>query len=314
MNSLQINVRRRKMNYKVAAIIVTYNKPELLKRCLNSVLKQTYLCDNVILIDNGGFETTQSIVDLFKQHFSNLHHVNTGENLGGAGGFFKGIIESLDYNPDFLWILDDDTVPNFDALENLVLAFNKINEQNKKVGFLASEVRWTDGSLAIMNVPRFFKNKEKSAGYERLVSSSFVSMLVSAEAVKALGLPIPEFFIWGDDAEYSRRISEKYPSYYVSESQVVHLMNDNIGPNVIKERDINKLDRYFYEFRNRIYIVRKFDKKILLVEKVLKNLAIAFVSLTKKKGLKRFKIVLKGTYEGFLFNPQVRFFNEDIQK
>lgn len=295
------------MSCKVAAVIVTYNKPDLLKECLNSVLYQTYLCDDVVLIDNGGFETTEKVVKPFEEDFSNLHHVKTGENLGGAGGFFKGIVEAMNYTPDFLWILDDDTVPHLDALEKLVAAVNVFDGENIEIGFLASEVRWTDDTLAIMNVPRFFKNDEKNFGYKKLVSSSFVSMLVSTNAVKNLGLPIPEFFIWGDDAEFSRRISERYPSFYVSDSQVTHLMNNNIGPNIIKEQDLNKLDRYFYEFRNRVYIIRKFDTKKILVKKVLKNLAIAVVSLTKKRGLKRFNIVLKGTWQGFLFNPKVKF-------
>lgn len=295
------------MSCKVAAVIVTYNKPDLLKECLNSVLHQTYSCNDVVLIDNGGFATTEDVVKPFEGDFSNLHHVKTGENLGGAGGFFKGIVEAMSYTPDFLWILDDDTVPNLDALEKLVVAVNMFDDKNIEVGFLASEVRWTDGTLAVMNVPRFSEKNKRISGYRKLISSSFVSMLVSAEAIKNLGLPIPEFFIWGDDAEFSRRISEKYPSFYVSGSQVTHVMNNNIGPNIIKEQDLKRLDRYFYEFRNRVYIIRKFDTKKTLIKKVLKNLAIAIVSLTKKRGLKRFNIVLKGTWQGFLFNPKVKF-------
>ena len=62
-------------------------------------------------------------------------------------------------------------------------------------------------------------------------SCSFVSALIPRWAVKAHGLPIADYFIWFDDAEYTRRIARSYPGIYCPESRVIHDTPDNRGVN-----------------------------------------------------------------------------------
>ncbi|WP_164506778.1 glycosyltransferase [Lapidilactobacillus bayanensis] len=291
---------------RIVAVVVTYNKPELLQNCLNSIYQQSHPCVDVVLIDNGGFQDTQKVVSRFNNKGFKIHHHIMNENLGGAGGFYQGIKDSFKYAPDFVWILDDDTIPENTALEQLIEAKNSLNDMGvNEVGLLASNVLWKDNSKAIMNVPKFSTDDKKVNGLLPIISSSFVSMLVSSDAIKSLGLPIKEFFIWGDDAEFSRRISTRYSAYWVQKSKVIHMMATNSGPNIITEKDTDRLDRYFYEFRNRIYILRKYENNYMVLKKVLKNMSIAVVALFQKDGVKRFKIVLNGTVSGFSFNPKV---------
>ncbi len=286
--------------------MVTYNKPKLLQSCLNSICQQSYPCLDIILIDNGGFSDTLETVEKFNNQNCKIHHHIMNKNLGGAGGFYQGIKDSLNYDPDFVWIMDDDTIPESTALEQLINAKILLNNIGvSKVGILASNVLWKDNSEAVMNVPRIATDAKEMKGLLPIISSSFVSMLVSINAIKLVGLPIKEFFIWGDDAEFSRRISTHYPSYWVKNSKVIHMMATNSGPNIITEKDVNRLDRYFYEFRNRIYILRKYDKKTVILKKIIKNMLIAIAALFQKKGIKRFKIVLNGTISGFSFNPKI---------
>ena len=75
---------------KVIAVIVTYNRKELLKESINALLKQNYKNLRILIIDNNSTDGT-------KEHISeelkneNVIYENTGENLGGAGGFNYGM-------------------------------------------------------------------------------------------------------------------------------------------------------------------------------------------------------------------------------
>ena len=75
------------------------------------------------------------------------------------------------------------------------------------------------------------------------------------------GLPIKEFFIWGDDVEYTRRIALREPSYLVEDSQVLHDTKNNVGSNIVY--DDERIDRYRYAYRNEMYIARRMEAKSL---------------------------------------------------
>ena len=74
-------------NDKVIAVIVTYNRKELLKECIEELTKNQEI--DFMIIDNA---STDGTADMVKNYTSDkLFYVNTGENLGGAGGFNFGI-------------------------------------------------------------------------------------------------------------------------------------------------------------------------------------------------------------------------------
>ena len=142
-------------------------------------------------------------------------------NLGGAGGFYEGIKICRDMECDYVWIMDDDTIPYTDCLEKLMSARSKIEG---KIGYLASSIIGPDGEP--MNVPaidmRPAKNgyphwyKYLSDGIVQISRATFVSILVPYDAIKKCGLPCKDYFIWGDDSEYTMRISKYYaPAYFV---------------------------------------------------------------------------------------------------
>ena len=106
-----------KMKNNIVAVVVTYNRKELLKECIEELTKNKEI--DVMIIDNA---STDGTADMIKEYTSNkLFYVNTGKNLGGAGGFNFGIKEALKQdNYDYIWIMDDDTIVHEDSLEKLV--------------------------------------------------------------------------------------------------------------------------------------------------------------------------------------------------
>lgn len=291
---------------RVASIIVTYNRKDLLIKCLEANLRQSHKLEEIVVINNASNDGTHEILEDFKKENrdNNITIINLESNIGGAGGFYEGIKYSITKEYDFYWIMDDDTIPQKDALEKML---EKNNELNEKIGFLCSNVLFKDNTPCLMNIPApyYIWNEHINNGVVRLESTSFVSALIKKEAIKEVGLPIKEFFIWGDDSEYTRRISKNYNCYMVSDSIVHHLMNNNSYVDIVTEGE-NRLGRYFYEYRNKFYISRKRGSKYVIEYLIyLVSSIIKVILKSKSKKLNRLKYILKGFIAGLFFNPTI---------
>ena len=295
---------------KIAAVIVTYNRKELLVKSIASVLRQTKGNPDVLVIDNASTDMTQDTVKELYENDSRVKYYNTGSNLGGAGGFSYGINYAVNLGYEYIWIMDDDTYPDECALENLLGVAEKLDGE---FGFLSSYVKWTDGSSCVMNIPTLCSKKWRCDipfHFENriipLESTSFVSMFFSSNVVREVGLPIKEFFIWADDVEYSERISSRYASYFVYDSQVVHAIKSNIGTSIVDEEDEQRLTRYRYLYRNKHYIAKRKSKRarlFLLFE--VKNTVRDIMKSTSSKKWQKVKIVVASYLSGAFFNPQI---------
>lgn len=296
---------------KIVAIIVTYNRKVLLNEAINALLNQTFKEFDIYIIDNASTDGTYEYIKQRIDQFNNITYMNTGKNLGGAGGFYYGIKKATENNYDKIWIMDDDTIPTSTALEEFINA-DKILED---YGFLCSDVKWIDGNPCAMNVPNISNKWIKNTHYlsEGLLSvsqCSFVSCFFSSDIVKQVGLPLKEFFVWGDDAEYTKRISEIKDSYFVSKSIVTHKMNSNI-PTDISQDSPDRLFRYKYSYRNMYYVNKKQGNKLsMLLYYYGIFLDIKKVLRSKQSGKwKKIRIIIKGVRDGHKFNPKIEYIN-----
>jgi GT2 family glycosyltransferase len=236
------------------------------------------------------------------------------KNIGGAGGFNKGIRYAYEQGYDYIWVMDDDTITNETSLVNLVNKLTFLNEKN--IGFICSNVLYKDNKPCIMNVPKVSKhwNEMASYGLIELESASFVSVLVSRVAVESVGLPIKEFFIWGDDIEFTRRISRKFKGFMAVDSVVHHYMKENKGTDLARE-DKERINRYIYDIRNKFYISKK--EGLLSFLDYLKFVLITITKIitrTNRCKIKKINIVIKGFFKGTFFNPKIEYLNEDYKK
>lgn len=294
---------------KVVALVLTYNRIELLQECIEALKKQTSPCD-ILIVDNASTDGTKDMVLSYVKSSDNIDYVNTGENLGGAGGFSFGIKECVKRGYDYIWLMDDDTIPYPTALEKLICAKNDLNDD---FGFLSSLVEWTDGNMCKMNMPLvaddwWSRGNLIQQGRLAIKKGSFVSFFISANTVKEVGLPIKEFFIWFDDSEYSRRIVESgRAGYLISDSRVLHKMGSNSKVDIVIE-DSERLQRYRMAFRNRYYMNKGRGIRILLKYYIFLLSTIGTV-IKKSKGKKgkRIKIILLGTADGIRFKPQIEY-------
>ena len=93
---------------KVIAVVVTYNRLELLKRNI-SCLRRNRPLDTILVVNNGSTDGTAQ----WLATQSGLHVINQ-ENVGGSGGFYTGIREAFLQEADWIWCMDDDVFPRPD--------------------------------------------------------------------------------------------------------------------------------------------------------------------------------------------------------
>ena len=293
----------------VAAVVVTYNRLELLQQCIEALRAQTAACD-ILIVDNASTDGTAQWLD----SQPDLRYRNTGSNLGGAGGFNFGMRWAVEAGYDYVWVMDDDTLPQPDALEKLLEA-DGVLEGN--YGWLSSVALWTDGGECKMNRQKLKKSFFEFSpllkyGLVQAEQATFVSLFLRSGIICRFGLPIKDFFIWGDDIEFTRRIAVRggLPSFTAGQSQVVHAVKSNVGSNVALD-DAERIGRYFYAFRNEAHLYRQEGAKgsAYCFAKRCRDL-LRIIRFGKRK-LPRFCVFFRGVWAGFFFHPEVEFIHPD---
>lgn len=249
--------------YKIAAIVVTYNRLELLKNCLVSIEQQTRKPDALFIVDNASSDGTNDFLKEYKTTYP-VHIVTLKENMGGAGGFHSGLKEAYETNLfDAFWIMDDDGIPDKDCLNNLELHLDKMS-------FVAPLV------LSIENKEDLAFPYLKQTTYREVIDSypegiihkyanPFNGILLSKILVKKIGYPKEDMFIWGDEVEYlCRAIKNKFIPHTITKAIHYH-PKDRLkkkafinGNHSIIFTD-SKL-RNYCKYRNTTYVCKKYGK------------------------------------------------------
>ena len=293
--------------HKITSVVITYNRKALLEQCIKALQAQSVPCD-IIVIDNASTDGTEEMVRGITD--PRICYFNTGNNLGGAGGFNYGMKKAVEAGYEYVWIMDDDTIAQTNSLESF-LATDK--ELKGNYGWLSGKALWTDGSMCLMNQQRitpFQKLEPLPDKITKITIASFVSLFMKSEVIQKEGLPVKDFFIWGDDWEYTRRISRKYPCYFVPDSVVTHAMASNL-PNHICNTQPDRIERFTLAFRNEWVMFRKEGIGGWLYYFAKCNLnfwKIIFKAPNQK--FKRIKCLLKGAWTALFFFPKIEYINK----
>ncbi len=297
---------------KIVAVVVTYNRLDMLKKCISCLENQTIRCD-IIIVNNASTDDTEKWALEYTNNHNSVLYKNTGKNIGGAGGFNLGMKWAIENDYEYIWIMDDDCLVKEDSLQKLIEADNIIKKEND-YGFLSSVVLWTNEKECKMNRQKIRKSYYEDAhllkhGIIQVEQATFVSLLFNRKTIVDVGLPIKDFFIWGDDIEYTRRITVRngLKSYMVGQSQVIHAMKENTGSSIATDIP-ERINRYKYAFRNEGYLYRQEGLKGIFYyfAKCMLNL---FRILIKAKNykLKRCSVLICSMVKGLFFNPKIEY-------
>ena len=277
------------MNNNIWALVVTYNRKDYLAECIKAILNQTIPVEKLYIIDNNSNDGTQEYVESLLNKESKIKYIRLDKNLGGAGGFYEGIKAiTKDTNDGIVWLMDDDTIATDYTVEEF-LNSKKVVEDN--FSFIASTVVGENNEA--MNVP-VISNETDENGYKnwyklldhnmvKIKNATFVSLFIKIEAIKSVGLPRKDYFIWGDDTEYTQRLVTKYgPAYLSGKSRVVHKRKNARTLSLLEEEIPGRIKLYLYYYRNMLTNLSLYESKKAVMKKTVRIVIESYQLLFKR--------------------------------
>src|SRR5690606_16347728 len=105
---------------KTTIVVVTYNRSELLAKCLDSIQRMDPKPGHVVVIDNASTDNTAEMMQQYAERFKEqLVYRRLDSNTGGSGGFSAGVETAYEIGSEWLWLMDDDVEVLPDGLANM---------------------------------------------------------------------------------------------------------------------------------------------------------------------------------------------------
>jgi GT2 family glycosyltransferase len=250
----------------VAAVVVTYNREQELAKTLSAYCEIAERGDinYLIVVDNFSTDGTARVVDEFSGRFQGkLIYVCTGRNLGGAGGFRIGVEKCLALDVEWVWLSDDDAVPDVDCIAaiskvspdkaHLYGGVALVNDSAEKELCWPAPVRKADKFV----LARYINQLDEISDVGML---PFLGFLISKDKICEIGLPNSNYFISGDDVEYCiKAFSTGSRLFQVRGSRLLHPRINRYTVTILgKEFFCLAMPpwRRYFDVRNRIWNAR----------------------------------------------------------
>ncbi len=196
---------------KISIILLNWNGKKDTLECLRSLKKVTYPNFQPIVIDNGSSD--DSVLKI-RAAFPEIPILETGANLGFAGGNNVGIEWALRHHAEWILLLNNDTIaapdfldafmeaakekPNGKILGGKILRYHDPETIDHLGGF------W-DSKLAEFNSPH---SGEKDHLYFQMQQPDYVCgacLLMHKSVVGTIGLLEPRYFLYWEESDYCYR-------------------------------------------------------------------------------------------------------------
>lgn len=313
---------------KVTAVTVTYgDRFAYLHQVILSAFAEGV--DEVVVVSNGSdHKTLQGLAEL-QQLGHALKVIENKNNLGSAMGFKQGIEAASDTNTDFIWLLDDDNKPLNNALGELKTIWSQLaKKENSTIALLSyradrklykDAIAYKNSSLmlgsknsflgfnGIQKITSLF-GKKQSMVYDSSIEVGTVAvapyggLFFHSSLIEKIGLPDTNYFLYGDDFDFSYRITKKggtinlvlaskledlEKSFHLKEKKAI------INNRYLKTESVNRI---YYSVRNGIRFEQNFvnNKLVYTSNGIIYTASIFVALLINYKHFWKFKYILKG--------------------
>ena len=272
----------------VVVVLVTYGaRWHVLLPVLRGILAQSRPPLGVIVVDNGAaYDVAQAVREA--ELADQVQVSKNPGNLGSAGGFHRGLVDALASEAEFVWLLDDDNLPEHESLERLQLAYQLLGSDSNnallslrldRLEFVAAAQGWGHEGvirnsflgfhpLAVLRkrLRRWLTRRPSPAPLVQVGLAPYGGWFAHVDLIARLGLPISEYYLYVDDHEYTSRVADHGAATYLCASsqikdidhshEAVKLRAKPAFSSAIPDR------RIFYAIRNRIHFEQRFiDQK-----------------------------------------------------
>ena len=260
---------------RVVVVVVTFNRAGLLLQTLEGLKCLSHRPERVVLVDNASSDGTPHrllekgwLGDLPPSGEGGLWrwvgevdgrlagmplamtYLRKATNDGGAGGFAAGIREAMKQECEWLWLMDDDVVPEPDSLGRLladagseprrVVQQRRVYADGTDVELQATELNLTNPFRELKQGAAHFHGDDSVV---RTRTFTFEGLLLPRRLVDEVGLPDTSFFLFADDTDYAIRAKR-------AGFEIVVSARSRIVKQLRQAGAVEYTERHYYYFRN----------------------------------------------------------------
>ncbi|MEX0760815.1 MAG: glycosyltransferase [Dehalococcoidia bacterium] len=213
---------------RVAAVVVTFNRWEILFDAIKALLQQSRPVDQIIVVDNNSSDGTAEKVE---HMFPEVTCIRMVENTGPSGGFAVGMRRAVMDGADWVWVFNDDTTTTPDALEVCLAAAEGLVVE--KAGVVCPYNRSGD----YVEAGFFWRGKPVKAPLRaptdepyRVDLVTFNGALMSRRALLQAGFPRDNYFLGFEEWEHCLRIVKSGFEIWMAPQVVVNHLHEGSNP------------------------------------------------------------------------------------
>jgi GT2 family glycosyltransferase len=214
----------------IVALVATRHRALLLTRLLNSLASQSLRPTAAVICDNGPDPAT---VDAVKNSPLPSHYLSSGKNLGFGGGLALAGQHALEKSPSLthLLIVDDDAILSPSDLATLLSSMKKHSAGSIAPFLVDSEGKLQEAPEPISwSLARAFRAVGQNLSAARALAPSGYPMawcigpclLIDRSTWLRAGAPRSDMIAFGDDVEFSLRLSATAPAWAEPSVAVIH--------------------------------------------------------------------------------------------
>lgn len=222
---------------KVAIVILNWNGKEDTLECLASARQLDYKNHEIVVVDNG---STDDSTDAVTKQYPDVTLLQTGSNLGYAGGNNVGIKYALSHDAKYILILNNDVIVAPDLITEFLNAVNflptgsvlgaKIYSYDQPDTLCSFAGRWDSAT----NRFEYIGNNQKDDQFFNCpLQVDYVigcSLFVSAETFNDIGLMDEKFFLNYEETDWCYRARAKgHQCVVIPKARIWHKVSSSFG-------------------------------------------------------------------------------------
>ncbi len=225
---------------KVAIVVVSYNSGKDLRTLFSSLDTLSYQNFKIFLVDNCSSLEEQEQLNEFEDR-KDLQLVRNVENAGFAAGNNLGIRKALIWQPDFIWLLNADTIVEPDALSSLMSAASKSSQvdcwgnlvcsgmprDNATVWCKGGEIDLAQQEVAMRSYGESYKPASKPSSPEVCDYIPGCSMFFRPELIKKVGFMPEDYFMYFEETAWCAEMRRKGLTLAVDPNAIVWHATDD---------------------------------------------------------------------------------------
>jgi len=302
---------------KLIPLIVTYNRLHKLRISINKWLNTKVY--KIVIVNNNSTDGTKEYLATISKNSKRIEVINLLQNTGGAGGFYKGLKYIHNEIKDYDWVVlhDDDAYPDINSIDY----FMKEKDVSTADAYM-SAVFYPSNKISPMNMPGYFPFKNLKQAIKTILKgnngfhidinlynqdkeididfASFVGLFVSKKVIEKLGFPKKDFFIYGDDLEYTIRITKN--KFKIKFDPKLKFFHDCETLHEEKRKIYKPIWKAYFTYRNGIIIYEMLSGKMFPLVMINKTLSWFFNGLYYKNKKIYYEILIKALKDGLKRN------------